>query len=89
MDDLACLVGLDVRISVGTNNDIGNRARSRYFVGSIDEVAILAPVSLLQWDIHKIFSVSKQINGSFRSNKVIGSFTIFVYSPLITYNIII
>ena len=32
--------GSSSSISVGTNNDIGNRARSRYFVGSIDEVAI-------------------------------------------------
>tara|TARA_R110002020_G_scaffold227976_1_gene438651 strand:- start:1185 stop:1856 length:672 start_codon:yes stop_codon:yes gene_type:complete len=31
-------------ISVGTNNDIGNRARSRYFVGNIDEVAIFDSV---------------------------------------------
>jgi hypothetical protein len=32
--------GSSSSISVGTNNDIGNRARSRYFVGSIDEVAV-------------------------------------------------
>ena len=31
-------------IGVGSNNDIGNRARSRYFVGNIDEVSIFDSV---------------------------------------------
>lgn len=39
-------------IGVGSNNDIGNRARSRYFVGNIDEVSIfdsIVPIGNL-WD---------------------------------------
>lgn len=31
-------------IGVGSNNDIGNRARSRYFVGNIDEVSVFDSV---------------------------------------------
>jgi len=36
--------GSGSNISVGSNNDIGNRARSRYFVGNIDEVSIFDSV---------------------------------------------
>jgi len=31
-------------IGVGSNNDIGNRARSRYFVGNVDEVSVFDSV---------------------------------------------